>query len=135
MNRAGQDIPVPRRVAVSGMGALSALGLSVAATRRSLYRAASEPALPTRFATTLKAPVFELSAITARPGRPGGVTNEMLSLALDEALSDAGLSRSALRGKRVGVAVGTTVGCQLNNIDFYAALRAGQAVDAAVFTS
>lgn len=36
-----------------------------------------------------------------------------------EALADAGWNAETLRGKRVGVAVGTTVGCALNCDDFY----------------
>ena len=51
---------------------------------------------------------------------------QLLRMALEEALEGAGLDRERLRGRRVGVAMGTTTACQLNNVTFYAALRARQ---------
>jgi len=50
-------------------------------------------------------------------------TVQLALRAVDEALSDAGLT-TPLSGLRVGVCMGTTVACQLNDIDFYARFRA-----------
>ena len=101
-------------VGVSGFGAVSAVGVGVEAT-------------PRRFGTVLELPVFEIASLPGTPGIAGGFTMELLRLALDEALREAGLTEEELAGKRVGVCIGTTVACQLNNIPFYADLRAGRA--------
>jgi 3-oxoacyl-(acyl-carrier-protein) synthase len=46
---------------------------------------------------------------------------ELLNIALDEALASAQLSAGC--GLRIGVALGTTVACQLNDLDFYSTWR------------
>jgi 3-oxoacyl-[acyl-carrier-protein] synthase II len=46
-------------------------------------------------------------------------TNALLFAAADEALAGAGLNAAALAGARVGVCIGTTVGCSLNDEVFY----------------
>ncbi len=120
-NEAERSAPV----GVSGMGAVSALGVGLAATVSGLYAEPCCPALPSRFSTMLSTPVFEVPGLAATPDHPGGLTDQMLLLALDEALAQAGLDPAALRGKAVGVCIGTTVACQLNHIPFYAELRTG----------
>ena len=117
---------------ISGFGAVSSLGVGLAATRQGLYAEPRLPNLPTRVDTSLPLPVFEVP-LPGESGQPGGFTNTMLGLALDEALEQAGLTRTALAGRKVGVCIGTTVACQLNNIPFYDDLRSGRPADAGLF--
>jgi len=58
------------------------------------------------------------------PCPPGGYTTLLLRKALDEALVSAGLDAAELPKLRVGVCLGTTVSCQLNNIEFHRELQA-----------
>ncbi|WP_321366858.1 beta-ketoacyl-[acyl-carrier-protein] synthase family protein [uncultured Desulfuromusa sp.] len=50
-------------------------------------------------------------------------TSQLALAAALEALADAGWTAENLRGKRVGVCIGTTVGCSLNCDDFYRAFK------------
>jgi 3-oxoacyl-(acyl-carrier-protein) synthase len=111
------------------MGIVSALGDGVEATRQALF-AREEPAphLPRRFETQLKLPVFEI------PDPPSSADGASLPVrlllhALDEALKNARLSSEDLRTRRVGIAVGTTVACQLDNIPCHARIRRGDFSD------
>ena len=99
-------------VGVSGFGAVSAVGVGVEATRAGLFAPPPRPVLPHRFGTELELPVFEIASLPGTPGIAGGFTMELLRLALDEALREAGLTEEELAGKRVGVCIGTTVACQ-----------------------
>ena len=111
---------------ILGIGVISAIGNNAEETRRNLYTETPRlPALPRRIDTTLPLPVFEIPGIVPDVSQPGGVSVQLLRTALEEALDDAKLTASALQKLRVGVAIGTTVACQLNNIPFYAELRAG----------
>jgi 3-oxoacyl-(acyl-carrier-protein) synthase len=117
------------RTGISGMGVISALGDGTAATRSSLYSPSPRlPEVPRRFATALSLPVFEI------PVPPGddpdtGLPARFLLHALDEALASARLTRDDLRARRVGIAVGTTVACQLDNIPCYDGIRHGDLSD------
>jgi 3-oxoacyl-[acyl-carrier-protein] synthase-1/3-oxoacyl-[acyl-carrier-protein] synthase II len=53
-------------------------------------------------------------------------TSHLARFAADQALADAGWEPEALRGLRVGVVVGTTVGVTLHNETFYRRYRAGE---------
>ncbi len=110
------------KILITGMGVVSAAGLSVAETldgfaagRRNLSK--TTPAL-----SPLDYPVFAVTAPVSAPDRSRSRTLQLLFHALDEALSSAGL-RSGLSGLRVGVCMGTTVASQLNDMEFYAAYR------------
>lgn len=121
-------------VYVNGKGMISALGPDVPQTATALYaRQPRLPALPRKVATTLNLPVFEIPGLEPDPGVPGGFSLQMLRCALQEALSEAGLSPRDLARQRVGVCIGTTVACQLNNIPFYATLRNGSTPPAQPF--
>ncbi len=116
------------------MGVVSALGKNCDETRTNLY--SSSPALPraaSKIQTELQLPVFELETLPFIHEAPGGFAMDMLLHALDEALSRADISMNELRKARVGVVIGTTVLCQLNNIPFYADLRRGTLPDAKPF--
>jgi 3-oxoacyl-[acyl-carrier-protein] synthase-1/3-oxoacyl-[acyl-carrier-protein] synthase II len=91
----------------------------------SMFRGERHPHPPIRFATDhpvsylvlelrdgFKLPLDESEDVYSR-------TCQLALAAALEALADAGWNAETLRGKRVGVAVGTTVGCALNCDDFY----------------
>jgi 3-oxoacyl-(acyl-carrier-protein) synthase len=121
--------------AISGIGCVSAVGNSYPETLTNLFHTPPEPHLPRRFSTTLELPVFELDDKPAAADDTNGVTLTLLRLALDEALASAQLSRAELSRRRVGVCLGTTIACQLNNLPFYAALRRGEPVSGKPITN
>ena len=121
---------------IIGTGIISAIGRNLAENSVSLFAEGNPvPKLPTRFKTDLQNPVFEIQGFHAVEDRPGGVSVQLLEVALDEALASANINREELRGKRVGVAIGTTVACQLNNIPFYETLRSGKLPDSKPFVN
>ena len=111
------------------MGAVSALGVGLADTAKQLRLQRVAPHPVTRFASTLRVPVFEVP----HPGRPNGTGGNAilwLEMAVEEALREAHLAEVAEReGLRIGVCVGSTVLCQLHNLEFCAKLRSGEAID------
>lgn len=118
------------RAGISGKGIISSLGRGCAETCAHLLGGEPPlPALPRRFKTELPLPVFELDEALPK-GFHGGFPLYFLEIALEEALRNAKLTPEILRGKRVGVAVGTTVACQLDSIPFYEHLRQGEMPDA-----
>ncbi|MDD2479927.1 MAG: hypothetical protein PHS31_08540, partial [Victivallaceae bacterium] len=120
-------MPNDKIAGISGAGIISALGNGISETLNNLYGA--NPVLPElsrRVETTLLLPVFEVSGVLPKADIPGGFTMQLLQIALDEALDGAKMTLETLKNLRVGVCVGTTVACQLNDIPFYAALRSGQ---------
>ena len=116
------------RAGISGMGVISALGDGLETTRKALFAPTDPlPHLPRRFETALKLPVFEIPE--PAPAGDAGLPVRFLLHALDEALEGAKLTREMLRTMRVGIAVGTTVACQLDNIPCHARLRKGDLSD------
>lgn len=116
------------RAGISGTGVISALGGDMESTRRNLFAPSPRlPEAPRRIVTQLKLPVFEIP-VPERPGIPG-LPLRFLLHALDEALADARLTREELRTRRVGIAVGTTVACQLDNLECHSRLRKGDFSD------
>lgn len=121
------------RAGISGIGIKSALGSGQTETLKNLF--ADQPALPgstDRYETALNLPVF-----TVPDKKDPDFFFEwpiyLLQQALDEALANAKLTMDDLRSKRVGVAVGTTVACQLNSLSAYTRLRNGDTADARPF--
>ena len=111
------------------MGIVSSLGDGVESTRLALFaREEPSPRLPRRFETQLKLPVFEIPDPPASADG-AGLPVRFLAHALDEALKNAKLSPEDLRTRRVGIAVGTTVACQLDNIPCHARIRQGDFSD------
>ncbi|MBO4620120.1 MAG: beta-ketoacyl-[acyl-carrier-protein] synthase family protein [Victivallales bacterium] len=114
---------------VIGMGAVSALGVGLDATAKQLREQRVAPHPVTRFASTLKVPVFEVPH-PGNPSRAGGNAIQWLEMAVEEALREAQLDTPESReGLRIGVCVGSTVLCQLHDLDFCAKLRTGEAID------
>jgi len=118
-------------IAITGLGCLCGAGMNLRESMESLFRNQRNPQPPQRFSTDhpISYPVLELrdefelpldnqETIYAR-------TSQLALVAALEALNDAGWDQASLRGKRVGVCVGTTVGCALNCDDFYRAYKEG----------
>ena len=115
---------------IIGIGIISAIGKNLSETKKNLF--ADTPVLPhppTKIKTSLNLPVFEIPDVPPLPDYPGNYTGQILNMALDEAFAQTNLSSDDLKKLRVGVAIGTTVACQLNSIPFYATLRKGETPD------
>ncbi len=120
------------KVVVTGMGCVCAAGLSVDAAMRSMAAGKRAPAPPAGIKTDLKEsyPVFEVPA-GFQAGQETTRTLSLLLSALDEALGQAALSPGDQAKRNIGVAIGTTVGCTLNNEPFYRDFKANAEPDLA----
>ena len=108
-------------VYISGMGVVSAAGVGVEASLRSMEAGERNVGPISLFESPVNVPVFEVKELPPRT-EPGKMrTLELLELAVDEALADARLG--GIHEERMGVAMGTTVACQLNDLGFYAEFR------------
>jgi len=112
-------------VLITGMGAVSAVGIGLSATMEAFQRPRKEPAPVKRFEFPLDLPVFEVDSLEVPPQLEKMRTHALAWTAVREALDRAGLSD--LTGLRVGVALGTTVASQLNDLEFYRAWRSDHA--------
>jgi 3-oxoacyl-[acyl-carrier-protein] synthase-1/3-oxoacyl-[acyl-carrier-protein] synthase II len=120
---------------VSGMGCLCAAGGDLASAWREMTAGNSHPSSPTGLKAAIKrlSPVFtapvggenEIAAL-AGPGLEKTRCLLFFLTALAEALAQAGLAAADLRGQRIGICVGTTVGCTLNDEQFYKEFREGK---------
>ncbi|MEI7673123.1 MAG: beta-ketoacyl-[acyl-carrier-protein] synthase family protein [Deltaproteobacteria bacterium] len=108
---------------ITGVGCISSAGDGYSDTAAALFRQPVSPAPSINTNSSLQLPVFELSAFKSEKDQPGGRTLALLRHTLKQALSQAALTPHELASLRVGVCIGTTVACQLNNIPFYAELR------------
>ncbi len=130
----------PGAVAITGMGCVCAAGNNLPECMESLFRGERNLGVPMRIvsdqATTY--PVFEvaddLASLETRNTPDISRTGRFALKVAFEAIGDAGLDREFLRSKRVGVCMGTTVGCVMNNGDFYRAYLKGQDPDMADIT-
>ena len=107
-------------VAITGLGVISAAGADVTSSLRTL-RSAVRPVMASCPVATLPTalPMFAVMEDTPAADR----TFHLAMTAIRQALDDAGLSPLP-RGFRLGVCLGTTVACQLNNLAFYREYRA-----------
>jgi 3-oxoacyl-[acyl-carrier-protein] synthase-1/3-oxoacyl-[acyl-carrier-protein] synthase II len=115
----------PWPVAITGLGCICAAGTDLDSCMAALYRGERAPAAPRRFSSShpLRYPVFEVPGFQEPPQL---LRTSALGLhAAQEALADAGLDAESLRGLRVGVCVGTTVGSAMNNEPFCRDYRGG----------
>lgn len=119
-------------ILISGLGCLSAAGMNLPESLENLFAGQRNPHLPQRFSTDHPAsyPVLELRADFKLPldeqEQVYSRTSQLAWMAAIEALADAGWDEQSLSGKRVGVCLGTTVGCALNCDDFYRAYKGGE---------
>ena len=110
------------KILVTGLGLISAAGVNARETLES-FRAGKRNAGPVSlFDSKIKSPVFEVMNFSKHYFHERLRTQNLCLAALEEALEDAGLKNS-MKGRRIGVALGTTVGSILNDLDFYRAYR------------
>lgn len=112
-------------VAITGLGCICAAGTNLDDCMTALYSGKRAPAAPSRFSSShpTRYPVFEVSGFHEPPEL---LRTSALGLhAAREAMASAGLDLDTLRGLRVGVCVGTTVGSAMNNEQFCRDYRAG----------
>jgi 3-oxoacyl-[acyl-carrier-protein] synthase-1/3-oxoacyl-[acyl-carrier-protein] synthase II len=101
----------------------------------SLFAGRREPLPPSRFSSDhqIAYPVFEMSKSFAAAGstrRPHiTFTAELALTAATQAIENASWNREALKNRRVGVCIGTTVGSSMNNEEFYRLYRSGENPD------
>lgn len=122
-------------VAITGIGCLSAAGMSMKENMASLYAGKRGAAPPVRFSSShpVSYPVFEVfeDSFPEDPPHNKDVSRTCrlgLAAAL-EAMKDAGLDPGQMTGLKVGVCMGTTVGSAMNNEDFYRDYRNGMDPD------
>ncbi len=114
------------------MGLVCSQGMSLEAVMGQMFDTPLAPAPPKQFSTDhpLAYPVFGLPTSVddqiPKKSRNLTLTARMGIAAAVQALKDAGISQDNLRGKRVGVCMGTTVGCTLNNDPFYIKYKQGK---------
>jgi len=111
-------------VAITGIGCLSAAGMTLKENMASLFSGARHVAPPKRFSGShpVSYPVFEMSEdpVPTRKSKDNISRTCGLGLAATiEALTDAGLEAEGMAGVKVGVCMGTTVGSAMNNEEFY----------------
>ncbi|MBN1406156.1 MAG: beta-ketoacyl-[acyl-carrier-protein] synthase family protein [Calditrichaceae bacterium] len=119
---------IQKGVNVTGMGCICAAGDSVKSAMNSLYSSVRNCAAPKRIQAKLEVeyPVFE-AASEIPVTDPSATRTSLLALhAVSEALEQSGLDERELKKWRVGVCLGTTVGCTLNNEPFYRDYKAGK---------
>ena len=110
-------------VVISGVGVVSAAGLGVPQTLRSFADGMRTASPAKRVKTVLTQPVFEVEASFAQADEMRMRTYHLAEYAVREALQNAQLSLSDLTSLRVGVCLGTTVACQLNDVEFLTEFR------------
>ena len=112
---------------ITGLGCICAAGISLKAIMPVLYTGKRNPSAPSNFRADIDktSPVFEIAwSLPADPSANNASRTSLLALAAAmEALEHAHLDNMILKKKRVGVVIGTTVGCTLNNEPFYRAYR------------
>jgi 3-oxoacyl-(acyl-carrier-protein) synthase len=105
-------------VAITGIGVISAAGADLAETLVTFRLGRARTGALSLFPTSLTYPVFEVKKVRRKVRGEEMRTISLALCAVEEALLDAGLN-SGLSRFRVGVCLGTTVGSQLNDMDFY----------------
>ncbi len=109
-------------ISIAGLGAVSAAGGNLPETLEAFRHGTRNAGPVTLFETPLQYPVFEVKHIPEEFYLEGRRTLSLALIAADEALRDAGLGDD-LSGLRIGVCLGTTVACQLNDLEFYQSYR------------
>ena len=119
---------------ITGMGCLCAAGADLDASWNNMLAGIQKYNMPTKFyaETNRKSPVFEVSTEKClKLDLPENRKKEMtdcvyfLLVALEEALKSASLSYADIFGNKIGVCIGTTVGCTLNDEQFYRKFKDG----------
>ncbi len=114
-------------VAVTGVGVVSACGNNLAQTLACFREGNRNASKVTLFPSEFSCPVFEAGDFPGAGNKDRMRTLNLALAAVEQALDSAEL-KDGLENLRLGVCLGTTVACQLNDVDFYAALRRGERV-------
>ncbi len=109
---------------VTGVGIISAAGKGEEETLECFYEGRRNAAPVSLFASDIKSPVYEVRDLFCGYFPERLRTLNLCLAAIDDALEgNCSVTRAALKGKRIGVAIGTTVGSILNDLDFYREYR------------
>ncbi len=103
------------------MGMISALGAGYRETLASFEASRRNAAPPTLFKTPLRHPVFEVRNLPDKYHLTGQRSLGLALHAVRQALENAGLEQGDMAG--AGIAIGTTVACELNDLAFYSEYR------------
>lgn len=120
------------RVSVRGTGCISALGSTIDECMSNMFANVRNITFPNRFVTDhpIQYPVFQISdkfnSRISQKNKDLTLTAQFGLAAAYQALEDAGIDPYDLKNKRVGVCMGTTVGCTLNNDQFYIDYKQGR---------
>ena len=116
-----------RCITISGMGVVSAAGCDISQALALMARGQRHVSKASWLESPLSGPFFEVADCPVTDDEMR--TWALLEMALQQALDRAKLKD--LSQRRVGIALGTTVACQLNDLDFYADYRASKVNDLA----
>jgi 3-oxoacyl-[acyl-carrier-protein] synthase II len=119
-------------IVVTGLGCLSALGVGVDETMANLYSGKVQAPMPGKPAISISPPppLFRLPQPLPETDQPLlNRTSRLAFAALDEALAFSWNGRLGVPPERIGVCMGTTVGCTLNDEPFYREFLAGNDPD------
>jgi len=121
------------KVSVTGKGIVSALGHNIDECMTNMFANVRNLSFLNRFSTDhqIKYPVFRItdkfnSQTFLKKNKDLTLTAKLGLVAVYQALEDAGINSDDLKNKRVGVCMGTTVGCTLNNDQFYMDYKLGK---------
>lgn len=120
------------RVMVTGLGVVSAAGEDVKECMRTMYAGKRNPQAPALFKVDIEEPlpVFEVTCDLPYADNPAVIrSNRLLFKAVEEALNNAKLDVSRQREACIGICLGTTVACTLNNEAYYRSYRKGETPD------
>lgn len=119
------------KVYVTGIGIISAAGNNADENFANMISGKRnfKPG-PTIFTSEFNKPVFECdSSLLDASLLPKRRTLALCLTALSEAINDADLQIEDLREMKVGICLGTTVACTLNDLEFYSQVRSGETPD------
>lgn len=117
--------PEHQCIQISGMGVVSAAGKNLSECLSSMANMERHAGPADWVGSSLKGPFFDVSDVEEASGKMRTLC--LLEKALDQALEQAKLIDPD--SYRVGIALGTTVASQLNDLGFYAAYLSGQEPD------
>jgi len=120
------------RVQVTGLGVVSSAGEDVQECMRTMYAGNRNPQAPALFEVDIEkpSPVFEVTCdLPDADNSTITRSNRLLLKAVAEALNNAKLDVSRQREACIGVCLGTTVACTLNNESYYRSYRKGETPD------
>lgn len=112
---------------IAGSGAVCGAGGDIPSILSSFSTGRPTPVNTPPFKSTISCPTFQVAAeLPVLPERYNNSRSLRMTVrAIREAMANTGIERFDADA-RVGICIGTTVACQLNNISFYGAYRRGQ---------